>query len=321
MGYPTKYGVIGPLGIHSQYMNGNLKDCVLEDKIEIMTEYGTLTPQYDFSSFRKKLVSSMSFYEDGTLRRISLNNPTKVKTPIGIREAELLTFYECGAIKRLFPLNGHLSAYWEEEDEYELAKEDSFDLPCGKITTKVISVYFYKDGGIKSLTFWPREIISVLTPIGGVQVRIGVSFYQDGRIHSLEPASPTFIKTPIGIIQAFDENANGILGDNNSLILSKDGTLCSLITSTQRIIVKNLESKAQTIYSPSQELEEDGEEIWFRPLKIEFEKGSVRLNDGERIDISQHQFMIQPYHKIGFSPCSNCASCGGCSMEGKIEAS
>jgi len=313
MNYPTKYGELTHLGEVTRYSNGFLKDCVMEDIVELKTEVGTLIPQYNFVEHRKKYISSLSFYENGSLRRIALNDQTLINTPIGMRKAELITFYECGAIKRLFPLNGHLTAYWEEDDEYKLASEDSFELPCGNITTKVISVYFYKNGKIKSITLWPQEIIQINTPVGKMAVRTGVSFHIDGSIHSLEPATYTLLQTPIGSLIAFDENVNGIFGDSNSVVFSKEGKLLSLITSNQKVIAQNVETKTRITYSPYQELDDDGiEEIWFRPLKIEFEEGFVRFNEGKRFNISEYQFTVQPYHKVGINPCSNCASSGQC---------
>ena len=198
MGYTTKYGDINNLGEHTRYKNGNLKDCMIEDKTILRTDYGVLIPQYEFADHRKKYISSLSFFENGTLRRIALNEQMVIDTPIGKRKAELITFYEYGAMKRLFPLNGHLTAYWEEEDEYQLATEESYDLSCGKIVTKVISFYFYKNGMVKSITLWPREIVQIQTPLGGMATRIGISFYVDGSIQSIEPATHTLIHSPIG---------------------------------------------------------------------------------------------------------------------------
>ena len=38
-----------------------------------------------------------------------------------VRTAEQVSFYESGALKRIFPLNGTLSGYWTQEDEAKLA--------------------------------------------------------------------------------------------------------------------------------------------------------------------------------------------------------
>ncbi len=319
MGYTTKYGELNYVSDLTRYPNGNLKDCTIEDKIEINTDYGVLIPQYEFTNHRKKYISSLSFFENGTIRRIALNEQMIVNTPIGKRKAELITFYECGAMKRLFPLNGHLTAYWEEEDEYQLATEDSYDLSCGNIVTKAISVYFYKNGTVKSLTLWPREIVQIQTPLGGMAVRIGISFYADGSIQSIEPATHTLIHSPIGSLIAYDENVNGILGDQNSLIFTKEGELLALATSNQKVIAKNIHTKEEITFSPHQELDDDQEEVWFHPLKIEFEEGYIRFNEGNRLEINQYEFKIKPYRKSGINPCANCASCNGCNMEQRLE--
>ena len=120
---------------------------------------------------------------------------------------------------------------------------------------------------------------------------------------------------------AYDENANGILGDQNSLVFSKDGELLALATSNQKVIAKNIHTRMETTFSPLQELDDDQEEIWFHPLKIEFDEGYVRFNEGNRLDINQYEFTIQPYRKSGFNPCANCASCNGCNMEQRLEGS
>ncbi len=320
MKFVTRYGEIDCLGEYTCYENGTPKEITTDERIVLRTEFGELIPQYDFATYRKKRTSSITFYENGRLRRIALNEPMEVNTPIGIRRAELLTFYECGSLKRLFPLNGQLTAYWEEEDEYQLTKEESFELSFGRITGRVISVYFYKSGKIKSITLWPGETLRVETKYGVIPVRNGISFYMDGTINSLEPALPVFIKTPIGMLQAYDENAIGIIGDNNSVVFSKEGKLISLVASNQMVIAINKETGSRTVFSPSQELDEDGEEIWFRPLKMAFEDDYVSFQDEKRFDISQHEFKMQPYHKTGFSPCANCASCAGCNAEGNMGA-
>ena len=44
-----------------------------------------------------------------------------LKLPAGDYQAELITFYEDGNVKRVFPLYGQISAYWSVEEEMEQA--------------------------------------------------------------------------------------------------------------------------------------------------------------------------------------------------------
>lgn len=313
--YNTRYGTLTIIDDGTTHNNGSLKDATLHEEVELITPYGTLIPQYEFTDHRKKYIESISFYENGMLRRISLNDKTEITTPIGTMFAELVTFYESGSIKRVFPLNGKLSAYWEEEDEYLLAKEASFQLPFGKIKAKVIAISFYENGAIKDFTFWPKEIILVQTPIVETRVRIGMALYPDGSIKSVEPAFPIDVNTPIGKIKAYDFEANGICGDQNSLNFTREGELESLITSGTTVTVcrDNMDSKT---YSPEQEVDVDGLEVNFIPLKIEFQQNGVCFNDEMTYDIQENSFILEPYRKTSPNKCSDCSSCSqGCKKD------
>lgn len=309
--YQTKYGMLHGIGEFTLHSNGNLMECVLNDRIELDTSHGTLIPQYDFSNQRKKNNYCISFYGNGSLRKISLNNQTDIMTSIGVMSAELITFYESGNIKRLFPLNGQLSAYWEENDEYQLAKEMSFEFPFGNFKAKIIAISFYENGNVKDFTLWPKEEITIHTPLGECCLRIGLSLYPDGSLQSVEPAYPFEVQTPIGVITAFDVNANGICGDKNSLEFTPEGKLISLITSSSKIIVCN-ESNTRCIYSPEQENDIDGLEISFLPLSVELKENTIIFNDKAECDLHDNKFLIETYHSTVKNMCSDCSSCGQC---------
>ena len=222
--------------------------------------------------------------------------------------ADLILFYENGNIKRLFPLNGHLSAFWEESDEYQLAKEQSFDFPFGKITTKIISISFYEDGKIKDLTLWPKEKIKIPLIPTKVTTRIGLSLYPDASVKSIEPAYPTKLSTPIGYLLAYDKNANGISGDNNSLQFTKEGKLSSLITSGNKVTVMRNSHPVAT-FSPWQELDVDDTELNFHSLLIEFQDDTVTFNHDASFDIQTDEFVIELYTAVAVSQCSDCENC------------
>jgi len=120
--YMTQYGEITGISENSTYADNQLMDCVINERVELHTPLGLLTPQYEHSEVRRKHIYSISFFQNGKISRIALNEQTEVKTPVGILPAELITFYESGSMKRLFPLNGQISGYWSEDDEYKLAK-------------------------------------------------------------------------------------------------------------------------------------------------------------------------------------------------------
>ncbi len=310
--YESKYGKLYGIRECELHGNGIIKECSLDKKSELNTAYGILIPQFDFSNPRKKPNYCISFYESGALRKVSLDKKTDICTQIGVISAELLTFYESGSIKRLFPLNGHLSAYWEENDEYQLAEEMLFECSFGRFSAKVIVISFYEDGKVKDITFWPNERINLITPVGECRVRIGLSLYPDGSLKSIEPSSPIQVKTPIGTISAFDITANGISGEINSLSFTPDGSVKSFLTSTQQIIVKVKDNK-ERIIGPVQTQDVDGLEIAFRPLSVELTENSMILNK-EEFNYNEYSFTIVPYHKKGKNQCTDCANCSGCDV-------
>ncbi len=306
--FTTRYGILKGVENATLYPDGSLKECSVGEESQLITIYGILTPQYDYGDYRKKHVYSASFYEDGALRRIYLNQQTLVPTPIGKMPAELITLYPGGTIKRIFPLNGQMSGYWDENDEYQLAKEQTLEFPFGTITAKMIAISFYESGKIRDLTLWPKERVILQTPVGKVRTHIGVALYPDGSIKSVEPVYATRIQTPIGAIAAYDINANGISGDRNSLVFHPNGALKSLITSNTIITVLK-DGKPVEKFSPEQIIDEDGEEIYFQTIKLEFFQREVQINGGEGYDFSSHTFLMEPYLRVAQNPCENCSGC------------
>jgi hypothetical protein len=310
--YPTRYGMLQHISEYSLYPDKSMKECMLMDKVVLTTGHGDLIPQYEFSENRRKYIYSLSLYEDGALRKIALNDKTKIMTPLGSMEAELITFYQSGKLKRLFPLNGRISAYWDEDEEYKLATKEMIELPGQTVSAKIIAYNFYESGTLKSITLWPKEVIKLNSPIGEVRVRIGVSFYENGNLKSMEPSFPLAVQTPIGEIKAFDLNADGISGDRNSVVFSEIGSIQELITSGIKITVQGSEGNTPVEYSPVQDCDEDGIEISFQPLKIVFDQDIVRFNDQDEYKITENSFRIERYHSKAPGMCSDCSSCGAC---------
>ncbi|MGB8453343.1 MAG: hypothetical protein WCD89_13565 [Anaerocolumna sp.] len=312
----TKYGFMEGLSSVEFYDKGNIKECSLIKKNELITPYGILVPQYQNEGVRNKYIKSLSLYENGNLKKIALQEQSTIETSIGPMKTELITFYESGKIKRLFPLNGKITGYWTEENEYELSIPQEFTFPFGKIKKRVIGILFYENGMIKSLTFWPKEVLMLTTPSGKLGVHYGIGMYPDGRLKSCEPAYPVLIDSPIGKLTAYDVNASGINGDKNSLNFNEDGSIKSLITSTDTI--KMTKKNGETyLFEPGSRpslLDEEGMDII--PLKVEFYENKIRINEKEEnaFEIVEFNFTIKNNTLKKFNKCSDCSSCTECQV-------
>ncbi|MCX7708354.1 MAG: hypothetical protein N2484_00730 [Clostridia bacterium] len=295
------------------YSDGSLKECTLNEAVKIKTPYGVLLPQYADDGVRRKFSKSLSFYKNGNLKSISLHDQTYIKTPVGVFPAELITFYESGKIKRLFPLNGKITGYWTEENEYELAQEFDFSFSFGKFRSKIIGIRFYETGELKGITFWTRDVIGIQPPIGEMQIRIGVGLYPDGRLKSVEPRIPTAVDTPIGIIMAYNSGAIGIHGDANSLAFYEDGRVKSLITCTDYITVTDKNGKKKTFGPDMKPSLFHVGKMEIIPLCISFSDGKVRFsNEEESFEIEQYIFTVKSYPQILRAECGDCSSCTSC---------
>lgn len=271
----TKYGVFDDIALSDSYENGTLKRCIVKRACQVALPCGTFTPQYLDDGNRKKLLKSMTFYPDGTLSSIILQQPERVQTVLGDLPAEMITFYESGAVKRIFPTFGTISAYWTESDEYALSPVLNLDLPVCAFSGKVINIAFYETGEPKSLTLWPGESALVETPLGAMPTRIGFCLYRQGAVRSMEPPIPALIDTPIGRIPAFDPDAIALDGESNSLMFAENGAIKSLLTCTAKVIAADQYSE-QTIHAPAFQNSfyfDDKQAVI--PMKVQFTDGRV----------------------------------------------
>ncbi|WP_069998310.1 hypothetical protein [Cellulosilyticum sp. I15G10I2] len=308
----TKYGILKGITSAEFYKNNILKECILTEPNELITPYGKLIPQYEQEHVRRKYTSAVTFYESGNLKSICLNDQTHILTPLGPFEAEKITFYDDEKLKRIFPVNGKVTGYWTEENEYALAEEHTFKFSFGDIRSKVMSVYLYPSGKLKSITLWPKERAQIQLDSGIMPIRIGVSFYETGVLKSCEPAEPTPVMTPIGEIMAYDTSAVGIHGDINSLAFYEDGTLKALATSTDKIEIYD-EELNKTCYAPGEIpslLHYNGKDIV--PLCVAFYGGKVSMNEELEYALDRHSFSIINYFKKVKPSCSDCANCNLC---------
>ncbi|MBL4930896.1 hypothetical protein [Clostridium paridis] len=304
----TKYGVIKGMSSTIYYNNGQLKECILTEKNILETSYGQLIPQYEYDEVRKKYINSLSFYENGSLKVISLNENTNIKIKNKYFSAEKITFYDNGYIKRLFHLNGKLTAYWSEENEYKLAQEYDFHFRFGSFKSKFMTLQFYENEKIKSITLWPKDNILIKANEQDIKIRIGISLYENGSIKSCEPSDLTKIITPIGNINAYDYSAIGIHGENNSLKFYDNGNIKSISTSTDRIEVYDSYG-VQAIYTPVEKSNLFNKNIKdLIPLVIKFYNDAVYIN-GDEYKLNKYRFIVNNNYrklKIKNYDCSSC---------------
>ncbi|MBD7910304.1 MULTISPECIES: hypothetical protein [Clostridium] len=286
----TKYGYLNGASITGRYNSGEYECCTVKEKSKVNILGYTFIPLYEEMKERRKELPAVKFYKSGDIKTISLNEQVRINTSAGDFPVEKIVFYESGEIKRLFPLDGRLSAYWSEEDEYKLATRDRVHTDIGDFYSKFISLLFYRSGKIKSVTLWPKERIKYKIQNKFINIRIGLSFYENGQIESCEPGVPIAIKTPVGIVEAFDKNALGIHGEDNSLKLNEDGSIKSVITSTNKIEVKNKEGD-KIIYSPKTIKKYVGDINTIIPVKLEFYNNSIKINNYE-YKIKENSFEI-----------------------------
>ena len=274
----TKYGVITGYQNLENHASGNPASLVFTERVEIETPVGVIVPQYSVDDHGRQVLKPVYFYDNGNIKKAPLQEAACIETKYGKLSAELVMFYNDEVLKKLFPLNGKLSGYWGEKDEYRLAEDLELHLPCGTIRAKAINIAFYKNGDVKSITLWPQETIEVKTPAGKMTARIGISFYEGGSVKSIEPAEPHEVATEIGNIMAYDNDPEGIMGDINSLTFDSEGKMTSLITTHDAIIVKTA-SGEEVVYSPTEKESLCSALVTITvPLQIEFINGKVRFN-------------------------------------------
>jgi hypothetical protein len=304
----TKYGVI------EKYLNLEMHDAetpaslLFTGRMEMETPCGTLIPLYEVEDMGRQQHRPVLFHSNGTVRRVPLQEPVTVETNYGCFPSELILFYKDGALKKFFPLAGKLSGYWSEENEYGLAAEFKMALPVGEISAKIINMGFYASGVVRSITFWPKETVSVESGKGKVEVRTGIAFHDDGSLRSLEPATPTPVETPIGVLKAFDNDPEGINGDLNSLQFDRAGNICALTTISDQVIVTTA-SGEQKAYAPTEKASLCSDLVKIaQPLLIEFLEGKVRFNKNpsDEYDIATCSFEIKEYKRETVIPSYDC---------------
>ena len=196
----------------------------------VKTKYGSFAACSDASDLRKKYRSPVEYNSNGNVKSIYLQDIAEVTLPAGRFQAELLTFYEDGNIKRLFPLYGQLSSYWGVEDEIQNAPEYTFSINGREIKLRPQCIYFYPSGKIRSITLWPTDSVTVDTSKGPVTSKLGVEIYEDNRIRSIEPAFGTIFKTEYGEAKPFMVRKHMLHAEDASTRFDEQGNLTSFAT-------------------------------------------------------------------------------------------
>ena len=308
----TQYGELSGVKHYDLYENGSLKQCVLGKLNILKTNYGDLIPQYDYVDVRKKYINSLTLFTDGSLERISLNAQTIIDTPIGKLPLELITFHPNGSICRAFPLNGQLSAYWDEDQEFKLSTEIPLNFSFGSFTTRITSIFFYENASVKGLSLWAGNIITIDTPLGRQDVRVGLSIHQNGNLKSFEPATPLDIETSIGVLTAFDASNDNLFKDDKSVSFHENGSLHSIITSIDKVTVTD-RNNIYHIYEPNFNSNILDNEDYIYPLRVSFNKDKVTFNNKDSYSINECSFEIERRKDVESLHCTECINCNNCS--------
>lgn len=191
----------------------------------VNTKYGDLTPYSGASDYRKKYRFAVDYYKDGALRSVYLEEPEVLDLPAGRFQTELITFYDDGNVKRIFPLYGQISAYWSIEEEMESAPFYDFDISGEIHHIRPQCIFFYPSGKIRAVTLWPGDDIVVTTPAGKVKSKLGFELYESGSLRSIEPVYGTVISTPQGEIKPYKYRPVMMHAENATLKFEENGNV------------------------------------------------------------------------------------------------
>jgi hypothetical protein len=295
--------------------DGSILGIRLAEQNVILTHAGALTPFYGEDTLRRKNKASVTFHRNGMIKSVALEKQQEVMTPIGELPAELITFYDTGEVHRVFPLDGKLSGYWSEEDERALNIPLTFDFGFASFTALLSGICFYKSGGVRSITLFPKETVSVLTQYGLISTRQGLALYEDGTLASLEPAVPAKIKTPIGGLTAYNANAHGITAASNSLSFDHNGRVSRLMTSSDKIIIQDKEKRSRKTYAPREITPAEDDGVITIPLEITFDYAANAIclidSDGSESKCSCEASFTILHEQYNCAACA-AGSCGGC---------
>lgn len=283
------------VSICDRYNTGEVEALNTTSKNIIIINGNKYIPRYTSDDFRRKELPAIRLYKNGAIKSIDLEKQIEIKIGNYKFNAEKVIFYEDGNIKRIFPLNGRLSAFYSEEDEYKISPIYNLNFKFTNFSGKIISAKFYKSGFIKSITLWPKDKVLIKHNGKLIKCKTGFSLYENGNLESIEPMKPVVVHTPIGNIEAYDDKSFKISGEDNSLKFNEDGSVKSLITSNNVIKVINSENNYE-IYSPKKGIYMGYSDILnFETVKVQFEKDKVIINSKNTYNINEYNFQISYY--------------------------
>lgn len=293
----------------SRNKNGNIDTVLVGEKVILETSVGELIPRYTIDKGRRK-EAPVKFYKTGEIKSVPLEESMEIPTSVGNIKTELIIFYKNGALWRAFPLNGQVTGFWTEENEYGLAEAIDISTSLGTIKVKPIYLQFYETGELESILFWPNEQIKINTLVGEVLIHKGICFHKNGNVKGFEPIKEISIESPIGTLKAFDPDPNGIHAESHSVNFYEDGAIQSVITSSNQIIAIK-EGTEYKRFSPKIVSSYCHEGAFFiSPLKIIFEEDSLSfINDNEPVSkISKSmKFEISDYVPPTTISCVGCS--------------
>ncbi|MBE5859607.1 MAG: hypothetical protein E7301_05725 [Butyrivibrio sp.] len=224
----------------------------MSEKTTVETEYGAFIPCYDSSDYRKRYRDPIEFYESGAIRSIYLQDRTLVCTKAGVIHAEMITFYENGNIKRIFPTYGKLTAYYTEDDEYEGADIETVFVDGKDISAKMQCVMFHPCGSVKSITIYSRDSLVFKTRYGEIKTSLGAEFTENGNLRSLEPVFGTCLETKYGIIHPFNPYRDVMHAENASLAFNESGKIEAFSTIQDKLTIRFFDRRRVTrTYEPA----------------------------------------------------------------------
>ncbi len=294
----------------SRNKNGNIDTVLPGEKIVLETSVGNLVPRYTIGDNGRKKEAPVKFYKSGELKSLPLEDRTDIETSVGTIKSELLIFYKDGSLWRAFPLNGQVTGFWTEENEFELAELLDIPTSLGLITVKPIYLQFYETGELESILFWPSERVTINSPVGKVLIHKGICFHKNGTVKGFEPVEEISIKTPIGRLNVYDPDPNGIHAESHSINFHEDGSIHSLITATNHITALKDGAEVQS-FSPKMVASYCHEGAFFvSPLKVVFEadtisfinenKSAITVSRSLEYEIAEY-YPEEPVSRVGCS--------------------
>jgi hypothetical protein len=232
---------IGKLRVsHLHWYNSKIQSLYLSEKTQIKTSLGYLTCSHE-----------LSFYENGTIRGISLE-PQVINTSVGpIQTNGTLSFHDNGQLKGI---------------DNQLSCEIVTNI--GKIILKNGDIRWYRNGNLENikLSQWrskgnsENEGLSddneyncvVKTNVGDVKILGTVDWYENGNLKSVFTYKENTIKTPIGILSIKDKiqfHENGVLKTITLAASFKKYGANTVLNFNNKGDIENIDSSIQILSS------------------------------------------------------------------------